>query len=209
MKKIIILFLVLSILTTGCQEKAKVSALMPTSIKDLTLKMLLHDIKQASEKPLVPLSSEVAESYSLDRYRGWFWDGVSVRKSLWGKHYPTNPYIFTFKVLPPITKEQCLEEINRKGYTDPNVVNDILALEGVKPTGLIKIELDENYLSTQSSNAQMASIRSQGIVQSIQQQQQMQKQQRQINFNRMQQQNFQRQQKSYQRQQQHRQIYGY
>ena len=38
--KIIVLLLLLMILISGCQEGAKVPASEPTSIKDLTLKML-------------------------------------------------------------------------------------------------------------------------------------------------------------------------
>ena len=162
-----LLFISLTILIAGCQEETK----KPVSVQNLKFDMQLYQVQDICQKPLLPSSSEAGDGCTLSQYRGWLWDGVTVRNTIWGTSYPSSPYRLIFQVLPPMTKEQCLEHISQQGYTDPNDVKAILALEGISPSKLIKIELDETYLALKAASA--------GAAASNQQQKQHQNQQQQ------------------------------
>ena len=63
---------------------------------------------------------------------------------------------------------------------DPNDVKAILALEGVSPSKLIKIELDETYLALKANTARAAALKRQQQQYQYQEKQQLQQIQKQL-----------------------------
>lgn len=76
-----------------------------------------------------------AETIDFIQYRGRF----------------ENPFLLTFELYPPLTAEQCQFIAEKHNVNNPNELAEIMALEGVRPSRLIQIKLDEATLARQAA----------------------------------------------------------
>lgn len=153
-----IVLAILSVFTSGCQEENK------KTVSDLQFNMQLYQVQEISTKPLVPVAAEKGRTADIVQYRGWFYDGTekvtlaaALKPRLLIKE--SKPYLLTFELYPPVTKEQCSFLAKKEGISDPNGVAEIMALEGHRPSRLAKIQIDEATLLKQAFDKQAKAIR--------------------------------------------------
>jgi hypothetical protein len=126
---------------------------------------------QVSQVQRLSLGLEgIAKSRSGDidivQYRGWFSKDYTVLLGLMPQREYL-PYLLTFESYPPATKDQCLEVIKERNVTEPNRIAEIMAMEGVRPTRLVQMRIDENYMAQQAVIAQRSQQYSQPLDTSL------------------------------------------
>ena len=138
-KKIIILGMSFLLAGCSCQERP---------IDKINLGMQVFQVQELSLK-LEPVASKENGDIDIAQYRGWFSKKYTVSHGLIPVRKPY-PYLLTFNVHPPLTKEDCNNLSNKMNISDPNQINEIMALQGYRPTRLVEIQPDNDYLLRQS-----------------------------------------------------------
>ncbi|MCE5185407.1 MAG: hypothetical protein LLF76_04710 [Planctomycetaceae bacterium] len=139
---------VFSICISGCQQKSR------KTVSDLQFNMQLYQVQEVSTKPLVPVAAAKGEAFDTVQYRGWFYtepgktakEGIGLRML-----FPQlQPYLLTFELHPPLTKDQCLALAQKENVSNPESMAEIMSLEGYRLSRLVKVQVDEAMLTRQA-----------------------------------------------------------
>jgi len=131
-------FLLSFLFAAGCSQNAAM-------VTDLQLGMQIFEVREIHKKDLTPIGFETRQGYDLVRYRGWFYAGTEQRSFLVVPPQ-TKPYKLTFQLYPPVTRMQCQYLAAVHNVTDPNELAEVYSIEGLRPSRLIEVKLDETAL---------------------------------------------------------------
>jgi hypothetical protein len=165
MKHSVVFALAMSALTaclSGCQQENR------KTVSDLAFNMQMYQVQEISKKPLVPVAAEKRDTFDVVQYRGWFYNEpgeVSLETILKPKELlpELQPYLLTFEVYPPITKQQCLALAEKENISDPNGIAEVMSLEGYRVSRLVRVQIDEATLFMRAADRQAAAIRQQAF----------------------------------------------
>lgn len=154
---------IIAIFWAGCAEQKQQK---PFAIQDLKLGMQQEQVEKICKGSLEFVSMETIPNsnglsrvtYRMQQERNFAEQMASrcpagaVLVQADGKD--TKPYLLTFIVAPPITREKCIQIAARENITDPNRLNLLMSLAGYQPSELIGVSQDMQMIKLQSIQKQ-------------------------------------------------------